>query len=211
MASFEEGVSIPKALLDDVLLRTGDLAELKAVLLVSMVAAESRQIGVFLSDLQGRDSLRKVVAQGSPVPAKQRLKEALDRAVANGVLFRLVLRDDRDVMQDYFVPASNQSREMLKEMFAGADLAAGTNVAADAEITVQRPNIFSFYEQHLGPLTPLIAEQLREAEGSYPRGWLEEAMLTAVRYNKRNWHYVEAILQRWEESGVPDGVSGGHP
>ena len=66
---------------------------------------------------------------------------------------------------------------------------------------MERPNIFKLYEENLGPLTPLIADMLKEAEELYREEWLEEAFTIAVKNNKRNWKYIEAILKRWKEEG----------
>jgi DNA replication protein len=65
----------------------------------------------------------------------------------------------------------------------------------------ERPNIFKLYEENIGPLVPLIADALKDAEKTYPPGWVAEALEIAVRNNKRNWKYVEAILRRWKEDG----------
>jgi DnaD/phage-associated family protein len=65
----------------------------------------------------------------------------------------------------------------------------------------ERPNIFRLYEENIGPLTPLIADALQDAEKTYPPEWVAEALGTAVKNNKRNWKYVEAILRRWKEEG----------
>ena len=74
----------------------------------------------------------------------------------------------------------------------------------DADISVYRPNVFAFYEQYLGPLTPLVADQLRDAERSYPRLWIEEAIIAAADSHTRSWRYIETMLTRWEETGAPD-------
>jgi DnaD/phage-associated family protein len=66
---------------------------------------------------------------------------------------------------------------------------------------VERPNIFKLYEENIGPLTPLIADALRDAEATYPPEWIEEAIGESVKRNKRNWKYVEAILRSWKEKG----------
>jgi DnaD/phage-associated family protein len=68
----------------------------------------------------------------------------------------------------------------------------------------ERPNIFQLYEANIGPLTPLIADALRDAEKTYPPDWVEDAFRIAVERNKRNWHYIEAILHRWQEGGRDD-------
>jgi len=66
---------------------------------------------------------------------------------------------------------------------------------------IERPNVFKLYEENIGPLTPLIADALKEAEENYSPEWFEEAFIIAVKNNKRNWKYVEAILKRWKEEG----------
>jgi DnaD/phage-associated family protein len=65
----------------------------------------------------------------------------------------------------------------------------------------ERPNIFKLYEENIGPLTPLIADALKDAEQTYKPEWVAEALVIAVKNNKRNWKYVEAILRRWKEDG----------
>ena len=66
------------------------------------------------------------------------------------------------------------------------------------------------------PRTPIhpgeiLAEELKEAEQNYPESWIEEAFNIAVKRNRRNWHYIEAILQRWATEGKNDGEPGRHP
>jgi DnaD/phage-associated family protein len=69
------------------------------------------------------------------------------------------------------------------------------------ELIPQAPNIYHLYEENIGPLTPMIADTLQEAEQSYPYVWIEEAVRIAVENNVRRWTYVEAILKRWQEGG----------
>jgi DNA replication protein len=65
----------------------------------------------------------------------------------------------------------------------------------------QRPNIFKLYEENIGPLTPLIADTLKDAEDLYYPEWISDAIGLAVKNNKRNWKYIEAILKRWKDEG----------
>lgn len=68
-----------------------------------------------------------------------------------------------------------------------------------------RPNIFALYEENIGLLTPLIAEELKEAEKRYPRKWIEEAFREAVVLNKRSWRYIARILENWASGGKDSG------
>jgi DNA replication protein len=62
-----------------------------------------------------------------------------------------------------------------------------------------RSEIFILYEENIGPLTPLIANALKDAEQEYSKEWLEEAIRIAVANNVRKWRYVQAILTNWKE------------
>ena len=67
---------------------------------------------------------------------------------------------------------------------------------------LERPNVFKLYEENIGPLTPLIADALKDAEELYPPEWIADVIEIAVKNNKRNWKYCEAILKRWKEEGT---------
>ena len=66
---------------------------------------------------------------------------------------------------------------------------------------VKRPNIFLLYEQNIGVMTPLIADQLRDMEKTYSPEWIHEAVEIAVSRNKRSLRYIQNILRRWETDG----------
>lgn len=70
------------------------------------------------------------------------------------------------------------------------------------------PNIFKLYEQHIGLLSPMIVDTLKDAEQTYPITWIEEAIRLAVENNKRSWRYVSAILKRWKEEGKGERKTG---
>ena len=69
----------------------------------------------------------------------------------------------------------------------------------------ERPNIFQLYEENVGMLTPLVADELRAAEEEYPAGWVEAAIREAAAGNVRSWRYIEAILERWKREGEERG------
>lgn len=57
------------------------------------------------------------------------------------------------------------------------------------------------YEHYIGLVTPIIAQELAEAEKSYPTEWLTDAFAEAAARDKRNWNYVQAILRGWASGG----------
>lgn len=66
--------------------------------------------------------------------------------------------------------------------------------------------ISTLYEKKIGPLTPRLAEEFiefcRTFEG--PLAWVQEAFEEALSRKKRNWRYIRAILENWQEGGKPD-------
>ena len=78
-------------------------------------------------------------------------------------------------------------------------------------VRIHRPNIFALYEQNIGALTPILADELRDAELSYPEEWITSAIKLAVESNRRSWRYIQGILRRWEAEGKGSGADWGDP
>lgn len=57
------------------------------------------------------------------------------------------------------------------------------------------------YSSEIGLLTPMIADELREASAIIPVQWTLDAIHEAASQNKRSWKYVMAILTRWKAQG----------
>ncbi|MGI8826006.1 MAG: DnaD domain-containing protein [Chloroflexota bacterium] len=193
----------------DILPAMDDTHELKAVLYIAWLASRSGCPATSFDQLLDPPILRAIVGIGSPEQAADKLRRALDRAVSNGAVLR-VKAGIGDGARQYFLVATPSNRELLERLDA-ADVGRllGLDVSDREEISRYRPNVFAVYERLVGPLTPLVAEQIRDAERSYPREWVEQAILMAVNYNKRNWRYMQTILNEWEKTGGPDGVPRG--
>ncbi len=89
--------------------------------------------------------------------------------------------------------------------------AAGTDQSSltDQSPVDDRPNIFTVYEQEIGPLTPLLGDQLKDIDKTYPDGWFADAVAVAVENNKRNLGYILAIMRRWKAEGKDSGRKNG--
>jgi DNA replication protein len=143
---------------------------------------------------------------GSGDPATA-LRGALDSAVDHGILLQATVEKDGQSNHLYFINGE-ASREALARVEAGE---ISIRVPRPAEPMVKRdeqPNIFVLYEQNIGVLTPMIAEELKEAEKLYPAAWIEEAFREAASLNKRSWRYIERILERWSTEGRGSGEPG---
>jgi len=119
---------------------------------------------------------------------------ALEKAVQRGSL----LQAQKNAAAFYFLN-SPRGRAAAKAFAKGQwDVPEGT---AQSNPPSERPNIYKLYEENIGPLTPLLSDTLKDAEQTYPTEWVAEALEIAVKSNKRNWKYIEAILRRWKEEG----------
>jgi DnaD/phage-associated family protein len=132
------------------------------------------------------------------------LREALDRAVARQTLLR-VSAGEGDDRRDWYFVNSERGRQAVDALLAGRW--TPSDPVEPVELEAQRPNIFVLYEQNIGPLTPILAEELMEAEDTYPAPWIEDAFREAVVLNKRSLRYVQSILKRWAREGKEDETS----
>ena len=131
--------------------------------------------------------------------AQDNLDESLKRAVNRGTLLAANLHLDEKEETLYFLN-SPKGRTAVEAIAHGHWRNTG-EAAMPIELVQEMPNIYQLYEENIGPLTPLIAEALSEAETTYPNSWIQDAFRQAVERNKRSWRYIEAILIRWQEEG----------
>ncbi len=184
-----------------------DLAELKVVLF-SFWALNQKE-GEFRYLLRDEydnavllDGLKTVKPDADP---QATLENALALAVARCVLLCApVILPDSEI--EIFCVNTHKGRIAISQVQAG-EYKQGIN-GRPIEILPERPNIYKVYEDHIGPLTPLIADALKDAEKTYPNEWVFEAIDRAAKMNKRNWRYIEAILKRWQSEGRNDDYVG---
>lgn len=131
---------------------------------------------------------------------EEALRHALDLAVNHGSILRLKLNIDGKWAEAYF--ANIESDREAIDNIKHRRVSTGKEGTRQA---LQRSNIFALYEQNIGIITPMIAEELKEAEKLYAAQWIEEALKEAVTLNKRSWKYVARILERWASEGKDSG------
>jgi DnaD/phage-associated family protein len=205
-------VVLPLAFFDQLLPQMDNLAELKVLL--HIVALLQQQKGwprcVSRSQLQHDDLLQhSLIALGDLRSLEDVLDHALERASQRGSLLRLTVRDGEQA-EEWFLLNTERGRALLRDLKGSgeeaSELRKRLGTSETAAIDVSRPNVFSMYEQNVGLLTRMIAEELMEAEATYPEVWIEEAFRIAVESNKRSWRYIKAILGRWAAEGREDGT-----
>jgi DnaD/phage-associated family protein len=134
--------------------------------------------------------------------AEPALDDALERAAARGSLLHVSIESANGIEDLYFLNTA-KGRAAVEALTRGEWRPSG-DPEAPVDLLVERPNVFNLYEQNIGPLTPMIADELRDAEANYPAAWIEEGIRLAVTNNARSWRYVLAILERWRSEGKHD-------
>ena len=156
-------------------------------------------------ELAADGTLVRALANLCAVPAGRQGEEgrALDRglalAVERGSLLRLEARSEGRSEELYLLATPHNRR--AAERLAGEELRLEEPLPPAA--TAAPPNIFALYEENIGAITPLIADDLKDAEERYQPQWIGAAFREAVSLNKRSWRYIHSILKRWEAEG-PD-------
>ncbi|MBA7637690.1 hypothetical protein ES703_45336 [subsurface metagenome] len=200
---------VPNLFFSSLLPQIKDVAELKTTLHIFWSLYGKRGYPRFITyrELLTDKSLMSSLREGEK-PAGEILGAALEMAVKRGTILHLVLDSDGAPEDVYFLNSQADRRAVAKikngELVL-AGLKAGGQARPDVD-TEAPPDIFTLYEQNVGMLTPMIADELREAEKLYPGTWIGEAIKEAVSLNKRSWRYIERILERWAEEGRSDGT-----
>jgi DNA replication protein len=197
-AGFSAGKShltpIPAQFFSELLPEIDHIGELKVTLYAIwfLDRLEEAVRYVTYADFAGDERLAASLGAGG-------LADALERAVQRGSLLKVLASGAAAAEGIYFLN-SPRGRAAVQAIERG-EWAPPNQQHPEISLEAERPNIFRLYEQNVGPLTPLIAETLQDAEKSYPQTWVEEAFQVAVEKNVRKWSYIQAILKSWQEEG----------
>jgi len=202
---------LPNLFFSTLLPEIEDIAELKVTLHIFWALYQKRGYPKYVTygELVGGKTLMSGIRHLSPSPPET-LRLALEQATARGILLHVAVMGESGSEDLYFLN-TEESREAIGKVKSGQLVLEGLSVKKEPYVAVEEiPNIFTLYEQNVGMLTPLIAEELREAEKLYPASWVEEAFREAISLNKRSWRYIQRILERWAAEGKEDGKAGRH-
>ena len=205
-----EFTPLPNLFFSSLLPQIGDIAELKTTLHVLAVLYRKRGYPRFVtcSELLGNASLMSSL-KGAAESPDEVLRNALKMATERGTIIHMVLdRDGPSHVKDddvYFLNTES-NRQTVAKIESGELKLSGLKASKTYVEAEEPPDIFTLYEQNIGMLTPMIADELREAEKLYPQNWIRDAIREAVNQNKRKWSYISAILEHWSAEGKKDGT-----
>jgi DNA replication protein len=190
-------VGLPPELFSDVIPHITLPSELKVTLQIFYRLSRQRMRPKRLSwdELAADQLLQRSLRSISTLrPHEELLAEGLDAALRRRTLLHLTLPTDGRVGNWYLV--NTAANQVWVQRLGAAQL-----VLSPPSELVERPSLLNLYEQNIGMVTPMLVEELREAEERYPQPWIEEAIREAVRANARSWRYIRKVLERWAAHG----------
>jgi len=202
-----EYIPVPNVFLSNLLPEITNLAELKLTLHLFRLLYFKKGSPQFINfnELASDAGLMSSI-RGNDNNLEETLPKALELAVKRKTIIHIVAKDGN--REDIYLLNTETNREAAKKINNGEIHLPGleTKQITPEVLTEKQPNIFTLYEENIGLLTPMIAEELRDAEKNYPESWIKDAIKKAVNAGKRNWRYISAILERWEIEGKSDGT-----
>ena len=196
---------LPNLFFSKLLPAIDDLAELKVTLHIFWLLHQKKGYPRYVSrqELEA-DGVLLGGLKGTGQEPEECLEQALERAVARGTLLHVTAQQG-DERNDWYFMNTDVGRRTVDKIRHGELELEAVILPGEVRLEVERPNIFVLYEQNISLLTPLIAEELRDAEKTYPADWIEEAFRIAVEHNARRWRYVRSVLERWKAEGKDSG------
>ena len=195
-------VPLPAIFFSTLLPEITDITELRVTLYVVSTLYQKRGYPRFVTknELLDNTSLRKSLAKTGE-PAEKTLSRGLDLAVKRGTIIHVG-------EYDIYLLNTEADREVADKIRNGEISIPNMKKkeTIEPEKGAETPDIFTVYEENIGMLTPLISEELNQAERLYPTGWVTDAIKEAASLNKRNWRYISRILERWQQEGRSDGT-----
>ena len=201
---------VPGPLFGPLIEQIDDLAELKCTLRVIWLLHEKKGYPRFvtLRELLADRTLVKALSAGNHSNT-EKIMPAMEKAVERGTFAKGTLRR-KGMREQLYMLNTEQDRNAMARIVGGGISVGILPQAEPWEEVGDRPNIFALYEDNIGMLSPMIVDELREAEQFYHSAWIEDAFREAVGQNKRSWRYIARILEKWSQEGRGYGESGGH-
>ncbi len=196
---------VPSQLLGPLLEEIDHLGELKCTLRLIWLLNQKKGFprSISLAELLADEVLVKSL--GNPSEGVQvEIRRSLERAVRRGTIASIEM-ERNGVKHALYTLNTEANRKWLSEMMVKEGLPPSMQPLEAIETQPEQPNIYSLYENNIGLLSPMIADQLREAEETYPLSWIEDAFREAVSLNKRNWRYIARILENWRREVRTNG------
>jgi DnaD/phage-associated family protein len=200
MGLIDSNVSLITSSLDAFLPKLQDVDEIKVMLYVLLQQSrhEGNRFYMTVGQLENSDQLCRWLGDQN---AKPRIQTTLNAMLDTGLLLQ---HHEKSIMNEPLLFLNDDNgRQALEALQAGKWRPLPTDHQS-AKPPSEEKNIFQLYEENIGALTPLLAEDLTTAQEEYPQVWIKEAIHIAVQNNARSWRYIDTILRSWQKEGKHD-------
>jgi DnaD/phage-associated family protein len=205
---------VPDPLFNLLLEQIDDVAELKVTLRAFWLAHQKKgAIRAVSQEEFFNDRVLVQALKGTDHSPQAAIQRGLELAIKRQTLLAYEPDTSKPEYQLYVVNTES-SRRALQRLQGKDSTLEESYPDSESGVeppTEEKPNIFAIYENNIGTISPMLAEQLKEAEDLYPWSWISEAFKIAVTQNKRSWAYISSILRRWSDEGRDHGEPGRHP
>ncbi len=201
-----EVTPLPNIFFSEILPRMSDASEIKVVLHIFFLLSRRKGYPRFVSFKELLND--PVILKGLSLHSEKTeniLRNSLQQAAKSGIIIHIPVEKE-GVYDDIYFLNNESEKDIITKISSGELKIPSIKVHNTMELpSEQMPDIYSLYEKNIGMLTPILAEELQEAEHKYPADWIQEAFRIALRSNVRNWKYIHGILKRWEREGKKSG------
>jgi DNA replication protein len=203
---------VPNVFFSALLPEITDIAELKVILHVMTALYRKKGYPRFVTYGELAENAALMAGlKGSNESTEEILRNALKMSSERSALLHLSVEKDGKTEEVYFLN-DDSGRKTVARIESGDLKLTGLEVKRPEIIEPgETADIFTLYEQNIGILSPMIADELKEIEKLYPDDWIADAFKEAVLYNKRNIRYISKILENWVAEGRSDGTHRRHP
>jgi DnaD/phage-associated family protein len=110
--------------------------------------------------------------------------------------------DKAEYMREYMKEYRKTQRKTNSKTFNGKT--SQSEEEEEEEAAAAAKNVFAFYEENIGMLTPIIGDEIKGWLEKVPESWVRQAIREAKLSNAHSWRYIEKILLRYEKQGYAD-------
>ena len=188
---------VPNPLLSGILESMNSLDELKVVLRAIWI---SHSKGLWQAVTKAELCSDKTVAKmlnASGKELEERVQRALDDAQSKAIFITYGTGADQAYLLNTYYNRQQLMRTNTPSQEPGNEHDVLPTIESADLIPAER-NAFTAYEENIGPLTPMIADALRDMLTRHSDYEIVKAINDAVLANARNWRYISAILRNRE-------------